>query len=68
MSIESEQDIWGKIKTLDEESQQKFNLSLKDVLESPEDYPVIYCNRIDHTHPNEKRVAELLYRQMFGTD
>jgi hypothetical protein len=67
MSLESEQDIWGKVQTLDEESQIKFNLSFRDVLESPQDYPEIYCSGIDHVHPNEKKVAELLYKQMFGT-
>lgn len=68
MSLESEQDIWEKIKVLDEESQQKFNLSFRDVLESPDDYPEIYCVGIDHTKPNEKKVAERLYAKMFGYD
>ena len=61
-------DVYENIKNLDEESRQKFQRSLKDVLESPKDYPEVYSAGVNHVTPNEKMVAEILYKNMFGHD
>jgi hypothetical protein len=60
-------DLYEKIKNLDENSRIKFGQTLLEVLESPKDYPEIYCEGIDHINPSEARVAEILYTRMFGS-
>lgn len=60
-------DLYEKIRNLDENSRRRFGDCLLDVLKSPKDYPEIYCEGIDHINPSEARVAEILYTQMFGS-
>jgi len=55
-----------KINQLSEEETIRFKKEFLDAMESPKDYPEIYCHGINKISPDPIKVKEILFEQMYG--